>query len=42
MDAAVALASLPMDIRGYGPVKDASIAAAEPRRTALLELLTQQ
>ena len=41
MDAAVALASLPMDIRGYGPVKHASIAAAEPRRTALLKQLAQ-
>ena len=41
IDAAVALALLPMDIRGYGPVKAASIAAAEPRRLAMLAVLSQ-
>ena len=34
--AAAELAALPMDIRGFGPVKAASLAAAQPRRTALL------
>ena len=34
--AATELAALPMDIRGFGPVKAASLAAAQPRRTALL------
>ena len=34
--AATALAALPMDIRGFGPVKAASLAAAQPRRAALL------
>ncbi|WP_456671631.1 indolepyruvate ferredoxin oxidoreductase family protein [Bradyrhizobium sp. USDA 3256] len=30
LDAAIALASYPQDIRGYGPVKEASIARVEP------------
>ncbi len=34
--AATALAALPMDIRGFGPVKTASLAAARPKRDALL------
>jgi len=34
--AAVALAALPQDIRGFGPVKAASLDAARPRREALL------
>ena len=34
--AAAALAALPMDIRGFGPVKAASLAASRPRREALL------
>lgn len=36
---AVALAELPDQIRGFGPVKDANRAKAEVRRTALLEAL---
>ncbi|GAC1344499.1 MAG: indolepyruvate ferredoxin oxidoreductase family protein [Acetobacteraceae bacterium] len=35
--AAAELAGLPLGIRGFGPVKAASLAAAEPRRAALLE-----
>ena len=34
--AATELASLPIDIRGFGPVKTASIKSADQRRTALL------
>ena len=36
LGAATALAALPMDIRGFGPVKAASLDAAKPRRAALL------
>ena len=36
---AAELAGLPMAIRGFGPVKAASLAAARPRREALLALL---
>ena len=36
LHAAVGLAEIPMHIRGYGPVKAASIAAAEPQWAALL------
>ena len=36
MEAAVALASLPMAVRGFGPVKAASMADAAPQRAALL------
>ncbi len=39
LEAAVELASLPLAIRGYGPVKAASLAEAEPRRQALLQRL---
>ncbi len=39
LDAAAELARLPLDIRGFGPVKAAGFAAAEPRRAALLERL---
>ena len=39
LDAAVALAALPQDIRGFGPVKAASLDAARPRREALLARL---
>ena len=39
IDAAVALAALPQDIRGFGPVKAASLDAARPRREALLARL---
>ncbi len=39
LDAAAALAALPMDIRGFGPVKAASLAASRPRREALLARL---
>ncbi|MEA2726322.1 MAG: indolepyruvate ferredoxin oxidoreductase, partial [Acetobacteraceae bacterium] len=35
-DTAVALAELPDQIRGFGPVKDANRAKAEVRRTQLL------
>jgi len=34
--AAAGLAALPADIRGFGPVKAASLAVAQPRRAALL------
>ena len=36
---AVSLAALPQDIRGFGPVKAASLDAARPRREALLRRL---
>ena len=36
---AAELAGLPIDIRGFGPIKAASFAAAAPRRVALLEHL---
>jgi indolepyruvate ferredoxin oxidoreductase len=35
-DAVVALAELPLSIRGFGPVKEANAAEAEKRREALL------
>jgi len=35
-DAAVALAALPNDIRGFGPVKDAAVREATKTREALL------
>ncbi len=38
-DAAIALAELPLDIRGFGPVKDANAAKAEKRREELLAVL---
>ena len=38
-DAAIALGALPQDIRGYGPVKAASIEKAAERRVALLKQL---
>ncbi len=37
LDAAAELARLPLDIRGFGPVKAAGFEAAQPRREALLE-----
>ena len=40
-DAAVALAELPLQIRGYGPVKEASEAKAAKRREELLAALRQ-
>jgi indolepyruvate ferredoxin oxidoreductase len=39
LDAAVELAALPQDIRGFGPIKAASLEAAQPRRQALLDRL---
>jgi indolepyruvate ferredoxin oxidoreductase len=36
---AVSLAALPLDIRGFGPVKAASLDAARPKREALLRCL---
>jgi indolepyruvate ferredoxin oxidoreductase len=36
LDAAVAIASIPDGIRGYGPVKVRSIAQAEARRKELM------
>ena len=39
LDAAIALARQPMDIRGFGPVKDAASGAAALERTALLDQL---
>ena len=41
LDTAVALAELPDQIRGFGPVKDTNRAKAEVRRTQLLEQLSQ-
>jgi indolepyruvate ferredoxin oxidoreductase len=41
LDTAVALAELPDQIRGFGPVKDANRAKAEVRRTQLLAALSQ-
>jgi indolepyruvate ferredoxin oxidoreductase len=41
MDTAVALAELPDQIRGFGPVKDANRAKAEAQRTQLLEALSR-
>jgi indolepyruvate ferredoxin oxidoreductase len=38
-DVAVALASLPLDIRGFGPVKDANARKAAKRREELLAVL---
>ena len=35
IDAAIALASYPQEIRGYGPVKEKSIARVEPMAKAL-------
>ncbi len=37
---ALALLSLPEDIRGYGPVKEKSIAQARAKRAALLQDLS--
>jgi len=39
MDALVALAELPLQIRGFGPVKQANAARAEKRREELLAVL---
>ncbi len=39
LEAAASLAELPMHIRGFGPVKAASAASAEPQRAALLAQL---
>ena len=36
---AAELARLPLDIRGFGPIKEASLNEAAPRRAALLERL---
>ena len=38
-DAAVALARLPLDIRGFGPVKEANARKAAKRREELLAVL---
>jgi len=38
-EAAVALAELPLSIRGFGPVKAANAASAEKRREELLAVL---
>ena len=42
LDTAVALAALPDQIRGFGPVKDANRAKAEVQRTKLLGRLTER
>jgi indolepyruvate ferredoxin oxidoreductase len=39
LDTAAELAELPLDIRGFGPIKRASTEAAEARRKALLARL---
>ncbi|MCE9640571.1 MAG: indolepyruvate ferredoxin oxidoreductase family protein [Betaproteobacteria bacterium] len=41
LDAAIALASIPENIRGYGPVKQRSIALAEARRRELMAKFDQ-
>lgn len=41
LDAAVALAALPLDIRGYGPVKEANAEKAAKRREELLVAFRQ-
>ncbi|NWG93108.1 MAG: indolepyruvate ferredoxin oxidoreductase family protein, partial [Parvularculaceae bacterium] len=41
LSAAVAIASLPEDIRGYGPVKRASIKAADERLAGLMDSFNQ-
>jgi indolepyruvate ferredoxin oxidoreductase len=41
LEAAIALASLPDEIRGFGPVKAAAIAQAQARKAALLERFRQ-
>ena len=40
-DAIVALAALPLDIRGFGPVKEANEAKAAKRREELLAVIKQ-
>jgi indolepyruvate ferredoxin oxidoreductase len=37
LETAIALASLPEDIRGYGHIKDAAVAKAQARRAELLQ-----
>ncbi len=39
LDSAVALAEIPMHVRGFGPVKHAALRDAAPQRTALLAAL---
>ncbi|MGI4953965.1 MAG: DUF6537 domain-containing protein, partial [Janthinobacterium lividum] len=39
LETAISLARLPLDIRGFGPVKATSIAEAEPKRRALLGMM---
>ena len=41
LEAATELAAQPQQIRGYGPIKAAAMAEAEPRRQALLDRLAQ-
>ena len=41
-DAAVALAELPLQIRGFGPVKEANERAAAKRREELLVMLNAE
>ena len=41
LEAAIALASLPDEIRGFGPIKAAAIAQAQARKAALLERFRQ-
>ncbi|MCB1343531.1 MAG: 2-oxoacid:acceptor oxidoreductase family protein, partial [Pseudooceanicola sp.] len=41
LDATVALAALPLDIRGFGPVKDANAEKAAKRREELLSAIRQ-
>ncbi len=39
LDAAVALADIPMHVRGFGPVKEAALRDAAPQRASLLAAL---
>jgi indolepyruvate ferredoxin oxidoreductase len=41
LEAAIALAALPDEIRGFGPIKTAAIAQAQERKAALLERFRQ-
>jgi indolepyruvate ferredoxin oxidoreductase len=41
-DVAVQLASLPVEIRGYGHLKEASLATVRPKRSALMARLRGQ
>lgn len=37
LDAAIAIAALPRDVRGYGPVKEAALKTVSERHVALMQ-----